>query len=684
MQPYSPRRTAPSFLSHRVFRAVNPSHPKYRTAAVKVVSLLRNPPPDRKALQKEVQIHAILKHPHILKFLGVEERGVSKEERGRYLPAVYIVLELAGGGDLFDKITPDAGVETDLAHFYFTQLIAGLEYVHGQGIAHRDIKPENMLLDNEGNLKIADFGLCSVYKHRGREREMKGACGSLPYIAPEMNGRPYKGEPVDVWSAGVVLFALLVGNTPWDEPTTRAPEYVAYLDGTLLEYEPWNRIPGEELALLKAMLNPDPSRRLSIAAIKRHRWFTRKNPLLAPVSGQCTDPTSLAERLLQGLIVNGEMDYAAPLSVEERAKQLHSDGERADVPENISFTQPEVVPARSLHDLPPSSALQPHRRGGPPSSLSPSAAPRRSGYLDSLSQQFAARRTEFAQSQTQALGAHGGAPPSASQFTEALNFFTQPSLSQALGGPGGAPSAMSMTPNLTRFSSHASVPVLLARLSAVLHSMRVQHVVEPLGDALRPGEDLPSNGSAAPADATHGDADADAVPDMGGDMDTEMDVDLDVDVEGRGATRTHSTASAASRTSGSGSDSDGGTVVLDEKNGSAKGTTTAAGSTSTSASRARPAVGAHTNIPYGTKGARIRLGLIDRRKCPLRGEIRIEALRRAGGGVASGETAEEGEHSQREAQCLVLMRRSRGNPLEWRRVFGQIVREGPVADCICR
>lgn len=91
-----------------------------------------------------MQIHAILHHPHILEFLGVEERGVKTEERGRYLPGVYIVLEMAGGGDLFDKITPDVGVETDLAHFYFTQLVAGLEYIHGQGVAHRDIKPENM------------------------------------------------------------------------------------------------------------------------------------------------------------------------------------------------------------------------------------------------------------------------------------------------------------------------------------------------------------------------------------------------------------------------------------------------------------------------------------------------------------------------------------------------------------
>ena len=120
--------------------------------------------------------------------------------------------------------------------------MSGLTYIHGQGVTHRDIKPENMLLDAQGNLKIADFGLCSVYKYKGRERTLHGTCGSLPYIAPEMNGRPYQGEPVDVWSSGVVLFALLVGNTPWDEPTQRSPEYHAYLSGELLRMDPWTRI----------------------------------------------------------------------------------------------------------------------------------------------------------------------------------------------------------------------------------------------------------------------------------------------------------------------------------------------------------------------------------------------------------------------------------------------------------
>lgn len=234
----------------RVYKAVNPAA-RPPEAACKVVSYAPIVPgmssarhaPNPQALQKEVQIHSLLKHIHVLRFLGADEYGTKSRPAGIYVPGLYMLLEYAAGGDLFDKISPDVGVTEDLAQFYFRQLIAGLEYIHGQGIVHRDIKPENLLLSAEGDLKIADFGLCSVYRYKGKERALKGACGSLPYIAPEMNGTPYHGEGVDVWSAGVCLFALMAGNTPWDEPSSHAPEYKAYVRGQLLRYEPWCSIP---------------------------------------------------------------------------------------------------------------------------------------------------------------------------------------------------------------------------------------------------------------------------------------------------------------------------------------------------------------------------------------------------------------------------------------------------------
>ncbi len=213
---------------------------------------------------------------------------------------------------------PDQGVPDDLAHFYFTQLIAGLEYIHAQGITHRDIKPENLLLSATGDLKIADFGLCSVYKYKGKERALKGACGSLPYIAPEMNGTPYKGEGVDVWSAGVVLFALLAGNTPWDEPTRRSPEYEAYLTGELFAYAPWCHMAPEPLALVRAMLQPAPEQRLAIAQIQQHPWFQRHNPYLQPDVSVEERTGNLVQAFMENMVKAGDLP-------------LHTDGERAEV-----------------------------------------------------------------------------------------------------------------------------------------------------------------------------------------------------------------------------------------------------------------------------------------------------------------------------------------------------------------
>lgn len=190
-------------------------------------------PLDQKLL-KEVKVHSALKDKNVLEVLGSEiDQDGSRPEWGGIGPAFFILLEYAAGGDLFDKIgqslsfltpgclvlrwhertAPDYGVSEDLAHYFFYQLLSGLNYVHLQGVAHRDIKPENLLMDGHGNLKLSDFGLCSVFRLREKERKLNDACGSPPYAAPELAWRePYKAEPVDVWSAGVVLFTLLVGS----------------------------------------------------------------------------------------------------------------------------------------------------------------------------------------------------------------------------------------------------------------------------------------------------------------------------------------------------------------------------------------------------------------------------------------------------------------------------------------
>ncbi len=198
--------------------------------------------------------------------------------------------EYAGGGDLFDKVEPDVGVGEDIAQTFFVQLIAGLRYIHAEGVSHRDIKPENILLDADGNIKICDFGLAALFRYNGRTRVLSTACGSPPYAAPEVPSSrifcaacsrfqilgTYDGEQVDIWSAGIVLFTLLLGATPWSEPTGHDSLFrkFAKCKGNLT-YEPWSKLSPAATDLLAGMLEIDPHRRFTVEQILQHAWVER-------------------------------------------------------------------------------------------------------------------------------------------------------------------------------------------------------------------------------------------------------------------------------------------------------------------------------------------------------------------------------------------------------------------------
>lgn len=98
------------------------------------------------------------------------------------------------------------------AQKYFRQLISAVEYLHSRGVAHRDLKPENLLLDKNDNLKVSDFGLATVFRVRGLERQLNTRCGTMPYVAPEVLLGNYHAQPADLWSCGVILVALLAGG----------------------------------------------------------------------------------------------------------------------------------------------------------------------------------------------------------------------------------------------------------------------------------------------------------------------------------------------------------------------------------------------------------------------------------------------------------------------------------------
>ncbi|KAJ9104577.1 hypothetical protein QFC21_002075 [Naganishia friedmannii] len=280
-------------------------------------------PDEVKLLKKEVQVHRTMKHPYVLEFIDSllvdKQQQRTAMEEDEVVPGLYMLLELAVGGDLFDKIAPDVGISDQLGQWYFSQLISGLSYIHGKGICHRDLKPENLLLGADGNLKVSDFGLCAVYKHQGKERLLSGRCGSLPYVAPELNtSGGYQAEPVDMWGAGVVLFTLLVGNTPWDEPTLSSPEFEAFVSGELLKYDPWTRISPEPLEILLGLLAVNPKERLTIQQISNHPWMlSTHGPEYRPTQ---ISRSELGRELTRGLRESGHMDLVnPPLSQPTRA-----------------------------------------------------------------------------------------------------------------------------------------------------------------------------------------------------------------------------------------------------------------------------------------------------------------------------------------------------------------------------
>jgi serine/threonine-protein kinase Chk1 len=311
-----------------------------------------------RALKQEIALHHHLTHKHGHKNI------ISIYGDGEDANYVWICMELAEGGDLFDKIEADVGVGEDIAHLYLTQLVGAVSYMHSKSVAHRDLKPENVLLSADGNLKLADFGLACLFEHNGVRKKAVSVVGSPPYMAPETVGaskaRGYEPDRADVWSCGVVLFVLLVGNTPWDEPTQRSFEYAEYvrLGGRgSPEDELWAKMPPAAVSLLHGMLKLDPDERFSLTEVRTHPWFTRPNRHLG-AAGQAADPITLATQMMENLRVDFNADVSSLASASQARLRGHEPMD-LDVPQaacdeldmlKVSSTQPDAPAIESPFD----------------------------------------------------------------------------------------------------------------------------------------------------------------------------------------------------------------------------------------------------------------------------------------------------------------------------------------------
>jgi len=211
-------------------------------------------------LQEEIRILSLLNHKNVVRLYDVIETDSN----------TYIVMEFIEGQELFDYLIARRRLPEDEARTLFQQIVDGVDHCHSRKIAHRDLKLENMLLDRRGMVKIIDFGLAAEITPGER---LTKSCGTLNYAAPEIfsatehNG--YEGPEVDVWSCGVILFALLCGRLPFVGECQPELES-AILKGqlTLPKF-----LSSDAKDLLTKMLTKDQGERITIAEIRQHAWF---------------------------------------------------------------------------------------------------------------------------------------------------------------------------------------------------------------------------------------------------------------------------------------------------------------------------------------------------------------------------------------------------------------------------
>lgn len=231
--------------------------PTGKEVAIKIIDKTQLNPGSLQKLFREVRIMKMLDHPNIVKLFQVIETEKT----------LYLVMEYASGGEVFDYLVLHGRMKEKEARAKFRQIVSAVQYCHQKRIIHRDLKAENLLLDGEMNIKIADFGFSNEFTPGAK---LDTFCGSPPYAAPELfQGKKYDGPEVDVWSLGVILYTLVSGSLPFDGSTLRE------LRERVLRGK--YRIPFYMSTdcenLLKKFLVLNPGKRASLEAVMRDKWM---------------------------------------------------------------------------------------------------------------------------------------------------------------------------------------------------------------------------------------------------------------------------------------------------------------------------------------------------------------------------------------------------------------------------
>ena len=214
---------------------------------------------DKERVEREIEILNKINHINVIKIIKI----IKDPEK------IYIIMEFCENGELFNHIVEKQSLDEEEAAYYYYQLINGLECLHHYGIVHRDLKPENLLLSKKNILKIIDFGLSNYFNEIDL---LSTPCGSPSYASPEMvSGNKYNGYLIDIWSSGIILFAMLCGFLPFEDQDNE----ILFKKIYECKVEFPNDISKDAIDLMKKIMVSNPKKRITLNEIKNHRFYLK-------------------------------------------------------------------------------------------------------------------------------------------------------------------------------------------------------------------------------------------------------------------------------------------------------------------------------------------------------------------------------------------------------------------------
>jgi serine/threonine protein kinase len=254
-------------------------------------------------VQNEIDRYKVLDSPYIAKMIDHNMNGVQREGSAAIKKKAYLIMDYINRGELFDYIILNKKLYTKVARYYFRQLIEILEELDNKGICHRDIKVDNLLLDRDYNLKLIDFEFSTSSKdENGQYITLKNVCGTSNYMAPEFfvrNRIEYRGDHVDIFSVGVVLFIMLTGSFPFKtaESCDRYYKYIYHREFCKFwESKQASQLDDDSKEIIVRMLDPDPKTRITLEEIKVSNFYKGDVPTQKEIANYMNPIWLMVER----------------------------------------------------------------------------------------------------------------------------------------------------------------------------------------------------------------------------------------------------------------------------------------------------------------------------------------------------------------------------------------------------